>query len=99
MSPTTSETNGRMSPSNVPDDIYQRLVESTRDYAMFVLDTTGLVRTWTEGARAIKGYSATEIIGSHFSRFYPEDQVARGWPDYELAQAASLGRFEDENWR
>jgi PAS domain S-box-containing protein len=99
MSPKNSERDGRRKSSDLPADIYQRLVESTRDYAMFILDTTGHVKTWTEGARAIKGYSASEIIGSHFSRFYPEDQVARGWPDYELAQAASLGRFEDENWR
>src|SRR5690606_33468199 len=85
--------------SGLPDDIYRRLVESTRDYAIFMLDTRGCVRTWSEGARAMKGYETAEIIGSHFSRFYPEEQIARRWPEHELEQAAALGRFEDENWR
>jgi PAS domain S-box-containing protein len=83
-----------------PDDAaFRRLVESVRDYAIFMLDASGYVVSWNEGARLIKGYSREEIIGSHFSRFYPKEQIERGWPAYELEQAAAVGRFEDENWR
>ena len=64
-----------------------------------MLDPTGHIVTWNEGAQLIKGYSESEILGSHFSRFYPDDAVRRGWPDYELEQAAAKGRFEDESWR
>jgi PAS domain S-box-containing protein len=94
-----STENGLARVEEASDRLYRKIVESTRDYAIFMLDPSGQVMTWTEGARAIKGYSASEIIGAHFSRFYPEEQIARGWPDYELAQASALGRFEDENWR
>ncbi len=97
--PNDSAKNGSASAERVPDQLYRQLVEATRDYAIFMLDASGQVMTWSEGARAIKGYSASEIIGAHFSRFYPDDQIARGWPQYELAQAAALGKFEDENWR
>jgi PAS domain S-box-containing protein len=75
------------------------LVESVRDYAIFMLDPDGTVRGWNSGAQAIKGYSADEIIGSHFSVFYtPEDQRA-GKPATELEQALVAGRVEDEGWR
>src|SRR5687768_16192550 len=97
--PNDSAKNGSASAERVPDHLYKQLVETTRDYAIFMLDTSGQVMTWSEGARAIKGYEASEIIGAHSSRFYPDDQVARGWPQHELAQASALGRFEDENWR
>jgi PAS domain S-box-containing protein len=93
--------NGENRP-NIPDPedaSFRRLVESVRDYAIFMLDTTGHVVSWNEGARLIKGYTREEIVGSHFSRFYPKEQVERGWPSYELEQAAAVGRFEDENWR
>jgi PAS domain S-box-containing protein len=81
------------------EERFRLLVEGVRDYAIFTLDTTGHVRSWNAGARQIKGYEAHEIIGSHFSRFYPPDAIARGWPDYELRVAAMEGRFEDEGWR
>jgi PAS domain S-box-containing protein len=64
-----------------------------------MLDPSGQVLTWNEGAQLIKGYSAAEIIGAHFSRFYPHERVEAGWPDHELEHAAALGRFEDESWR
>jgi PAS domain S-box-containing protein len=99
MTPKDSTQSGSASSEEVPDRLYRQLVESTRDYAIFMLDPSGQVMTWSEGARAIKGYAASEIIGAHFSRFYPDDQVASGWPQYELTQAAALGKFEDENWR
>jgi PAS domain S-box-containing protein len=79
--------------------MFQLLVESVRDYAIFMLDPAGRVVSWNEGAEAIKGYSRDEILGRHFSCFYPKEQVDRGWPDYELTRAAADGRFEDESWR
>jgi PAS domain S-box-containing protein len=81
------------------EDPYRQLVESTRDYAIFMLDQGGHVLTWNAGAERIKGYTASEILGHHFSRFYTEDAVARRWPEHELAVAATQGRFEDEGWR
>jgi PAS domain S-box-containing protein len=79
--------------------LYQLLVESVRDYAIFVLDPQGRVASWNEGARRIKGYEADEIIGRHFSEFYPEPARSAGFPDYELKVAREVGRFEDEGWR
>lgn len=77
-----------------------RLVyESVKDYAIISLDPDGIIVGWNEGAQRIKGYDAIEIIGSHFSKFYPEDDVANGKCDYELKEAAITGRFEDEGWR
>jgi len=81
------------------EDPFRQLVESTRDYAIFLLDPGGHVRTWNAGAERIKGYTTPEILGHHFSRFYTEDAVARRWPEHELAVAATQGRFEDEGWR
>jgi PAS domain S-box-containing protein len=81
------------------DALFRRLVEAVPDYAIFLLDATGHVRTWNAGAERIKGYAADEIIGCHFSTFYPEDMVARGWPEHELEIARETGRFEDEGWR
>lgn len=78
---------------------FRSLVESTTDYAIFMLDPEGRVATWNTGARRIKGYSAEEIVGQHFSRFYPREAVESGWPAHELAVASEVGRFEDEGWR
>jgi PAS domain S-box-containing protein len=78
---------------------FRLLVETVRDYAIFMLDPTGHVATWNAGAERIKGYRADEIIGRHFSVFYPEERVAEGFPTYELEVAAREGRFEDEGWR
>ncbi len=80
-------------------DAYRLMVEGVRDYAIFMLDPEGVIATWNEGAQRIKGYAASEIIGQHFSRFYPADALAKGWPDEELRRARELGRFEDEHWR
>ena len=79
------------------DDRFRLLVDSVKDYAIFMLDPDGRVLTWNAGAELIKGYSASEIIGEHFSRFYPPE--ARDFPAYELKVAAAEGRFEDEGWR
>jgi hypothetical protein len=78
---------------------FRLLVESVRDYAIFMLDVDGTVRSWNAGAQALKGYAADEIIGQHFSRFYtPEDRLARK-PEAELQTARVDGRVEDEGWR
>ena len=77
----------------------RRLIDDVRDYAIFTLDPGGYVSSWNAGARFIKGYERHEIIGSHFSRFYPPDAIERNWPEHELQVAAMDGRFEDEGWR
>ena len=77
----------------------QLLVDGTTDYAMFMLDPDGHIATWNSGAALLKGYKSHEIIGQHFSRFYPEEAIASGWPQYELETASREGRFEDEGWR
>ncbi|MCC8405508.1 PAS domain S-box protein [Paraburkholderia sp. MMS20-SJTN17] len=78
---------------------YSSLVQAISDYAIFLLDATGHVVSWNAGAQKLKGYTEGEIVGQHFSRFYTEEAVARGWPAYELEQATLTGRFEDEGWR
>jgi PAS domain S-box-containing protein len=75
------------------------LVDRVQDYAIFMLDPEGRVATWNTGAERLKGYKAEDIIGSHFSRFYPKEVAARGWPEEELRRARADGRFEDEGWR
>jgi len=75
------------------------LVETVEDYAIFMLDPSGRVATWNAGAERIKGYRADEIIGQHFSTFYPPSDVAVGKCEMELEVAARDGRFEDEDWR
>lgn len=81
------------------DEQFEQLVASVRDYAIFLLDRNGNIRTWNAGAEIIKGYRAEDIIGQHFSRFYPKEAVASGWPAHELEVAGATGRFEDEGWR
>ena len=78
---------------------FRLLVASIRDYAIFLLDAGGHVRTWNAGAELIKGYSEAEIIGRHFSIFYPPDACAQNHPAHELEIAAREGRFEEEGWR
>jgi PAS domain S-box-containing protein len=81
------------------EERFQLLVQSVKDYGIFTLDTGGYVTSWNEGARVIKGYEEHEIIGSHFSRFYPLEDITNGKPQRELAQAVQEGRVEDEGWR
>ena len=80
-------------------DSFRLLMEGVRDYAIFLLDGAGRVSTWNSGAERIKGYRAEEIIGQHFSRFYPPEDVAAGKPARLLALAAREGRAEDKGWR
>jgi PAS domain S-box-containing protein len=78
---------------------FRLLVEAVQDYAIFMLDPHGNVSTWNIGAERIKGYTANEIIGKHFSTFYPPEDIANGKPAWELVVAEKEGRFEDEGWR
>lgn len=78
---------------------FRLLVDGVSDYAIFMLSPDGLVTNWNSGARRIKGYTAHEIIGSHFSRFYTPEDAAAGLPQRALAIAAREGRFEAEGWR
>ncbi|HKP77197.1 MAG TPA: PAS domain S-box protein [Longimicrobiaceae bacterium] len=79
--------------------LYRLLVESVRDYAIFALNPTGHILSWNQGAERFKGYTRDEILGKHFSIFYPEEDKAWGKPAWELEVAARDGRLEDEGWR
>src|ERR1051326_6430062 len=81
------------------EERFRLLVEGTHDYAIFMLDPHGNVATWNAGAERIKGYQAHDIVGKHFSCFYPDEIIAKAWPQQELKLAESQGRFEDEGWR
>ena len=81
------------------EELFRLMVESVIDYGIFMLDPGGHVASWNRGAERIKGWSAAEIIGRHFSTFYPQDAIDHGWPQHELNVAAREGRFEDEGWR
>lgn len=81
------------------DRLLASLVHSVTDYAIFVLDVEGHIRTWNAGAERLKGYRRDEIVGQHFSVFYPKEDLESGKPDWELAVAAADGAFEDEGWR
>ncbi|HET8819111.1 MAG TPA: PAS domain-containing sensor histidine kinase [Xanthomonadaceae bacterium] len=83
----------------VTDTDFRRMVDAVEDYAIFMLDAHGRVASWNRGAELAKGYAASEIIGRHFSTFYPQDRIDEGWPERELALAREHGRVEDEGWR
>ena len=78
---------------------FQLLVESVKDYAIFILDPDGNIATWNPGAERIKGYKAAEIIGKHFSVFYSPEEAASGKCEEELDIAVHEGRFDEEGWR
>ena len=80
-------------------ELYRLLVESVDDYAIFALDPDGYILSWNAGAQRFKGYTADEAIGKHFSIFYPREKIEEGFPEFELKEAARVGRFEDEDWR
>ncbi len=81
------------------DDRFRMMVDAVKDYAIFMLDLQGRVATWNKGAALIKGYRPEEIIGRHFSTFYPSEDVESGKPQKELEIALSTGRLEDAGWR
>jgi PAS domain S-box-containing protein len=78
---------------------FRLLVQGVTDYALYMLSPEGIVTNWNSGAERIKGYSKQEIVGQHFSRFYSEEDLARGLPQHALRTAADTGRFEAEGWR
>jgi PAS domain S-box-containing protein len=81
------------------EERFRLLLEGVSEYAIFMLDPNGRVATWNNGAERIKGYTASEIIGQHFSIFYPAEVKESGWPDHELEVAAEKGSFVDTGWR
>jgi len=86
-------------PSASTAEMIRALVNNVQDYAVILLDPQGNVLTWNAGAERLKGWKAKEIIGQHFSRFYPPEDIERGKTAMELRTAADQGRFEDEGWR
>jgi PAS domain S-box-containing protein len=89
----------RFAQSLTEDGRYRLLVEAVTDYAIYMLDHDGVISSWNPGARRFKGYEAAEILGSHFSRFYTEEDRAAGLPERALAAARNEGKFEGEGWR
>jgi PAS domain S-box-containing protein len=85
--------------SQVNQELFRVLVESVKDYAIFVLSPDGHVLTWNLGAQALKGYERDEIVGHHFSKFYLPEAIQSNWPARELELAEREGRFTDEGWR
>jgi PAS domain S-box-containing protein len=81
------------------EERFRLLVQGVTDYAIYMLDPEGMVSSWNAGAERFKGYRADEIIGEHFSRFYPDEDRAAGVPQRALATATEEGRFEAEGWR
>ena len=81
------------------EERFRLLVEGVKEYAIFMLDPQGRVATWNSGAERLKGYRAAEIVGQHFSCFYPAESIAKGWPEEELRRATAEGRIADEGWR
>ena len=81
------------------EERYRLLVEQVEDYGIFLLDEKGHVSSWNEGAERITGYKANEILGKHFSIFYPPEDVASKKPDWELQVAEKEGKYEEEGWR
>ncbi|MHC4454097.1 MAG: PAS domain S-box protein, partial [Planctomycetota bacterium] len=81
------------------EERYRVLVSSVRDYAIFMITPDGIVISWNEGVKEIKGYSADEIIGKHISIFYPEKDIKQKKIEYELQKAKEDGQYEDEGWR
>lgn len=85
---------------SVSDDArYRLLIEAVTDYAIYMLDPTGIVTSWNPGAQRFKGYASSEIIGQHFSRFYTEEDQKQGIPALALKTASQEGKFESEGWR
>jgi PAS domain S-box-containing protein len=93
------ETHNRPRASRSEDGRYRLLVEAITDYAIFMLDPNGIVASWNPGAQRFKGYPPEEIIGQHFSQFYPDEDRKSGLPAQALATARREGKFESEGWR
>src|ERR1041384_3599448 len=81
------------------EQTFAKLVESIKDYAIFMLSPDGTILTWNQGAQRLKGYASDEIIGQNFERFHTEPAHVAGRPRYLLSIATKEGRVEDEGWR
>ncbi|MDB5964303.1 MAG: luxQ1 [Polaromonas sp.] len=88
-----------VSTEQLTDERFRLLVDAVQDYGIFMLDAEGIVVSWNAGAQRIKQYLPDEVIGRHFSMFYPAEAIAAQWPAEELRRAARDGRFEEEGWR
>src|SRR5258708_5194090 len=86
------------SPLELPDP-YRQLVHGMQDDAIYLLDRSGHIVSWNRGAEKLKGYTAAEIMGRHFSVLYPPEAIERRSPERELKMAQESGRLEDEGWR
>jgi PAS domain S-box-containing protein len=86
-------------PKPISEEQFKLLVQSIVDYAIYMLDPTGIVTSWNAGAERIKGFQTEEIVGQHFSKFYTEEDRKAGVPDKVLATARKEGKFEGEGWR
>ena len=94
-----SERKAAQEALRLSEERFRLLVNEVKDYAIFMLDLEGRVRSWNEGAREISGYQAEEIVGQHFSLFYTQDDAQRGLPARELESAGAQGRSKHEGWR
>ena len=93
------ERSDRLEASLTDDGRYRLLIEAVTDYAIYMLDPSGVVTSWNPGAQRFKGYTADEIVGQHFSRFYSEEDQKSGLPARALETASREGKFESEGWR
>ncbi len=84
---------------NESEERFRLLVEGVKDYAILMLDASGHITSWNTGAERIEGYRSEEILGQHFSRFHPPQDIQAGKPEQELKIAAATGQFEEEGWR
>ena len=75
------------------------LIDAATNYAIYMTDPDGIVTIWNRGAERIKGWSSADIIGQHFSLFYPPEDIAAAKPQADLDRAAAEGRVEEESWR
>jgi PAS domain S-box-containing protein len=91
--------NVRFEASRSDEGRYRLLVEAVTDYAIYMLDPNGIVTSWNAGAQRFKGYTAAEIVGQHFSRFYTAEDQLVGLPARALETARTEGKFESEGWR
>src|SRR5437763_191814 len=86
-------------PTPIGEESFRLLAEGVQDYAIVLLDPTAIIQSWNSGAERIKGYTANEILGKHFTVFYTQEDLQAGRADYEIREATLTGRFEDEGWR
>jgi PAS domain S-box-containing protein len=94
-----SDRNEELATLRQTEERYRLLVEQVTDYAIFMIDEKGRIVSWNEGAKRIKGYTADEVLGKYFSIFYPQEDIIKGKPAYELKVGRAEGKYEEEGWR